>query len=372
MEAEPGTNHKGYLVKAVEIAIRIAMLVFIIGWCISIVKPFLSIMVWAIIIAVALYPAFKKLSRIFGGREKISAILITSILLSIIILPSVLLTKSLVQSLAQLKGTIESGKSFIPPPGDRVNSWPSIAKPIAQAWESASQSLDSAIKQYRPQLRSAGAWLLTALAGIGMGILQLIVSTIIAGILLVYATEGNIATNKIFVRLAGKNGEKFAYISKVTIIQVVKGILGVAIIQALMAGIGFWVAGVPAAGLLTVICLIFFIVQVGAGLVIIPTMIYMFSVTDTLAASLFAGWMVITLLASNVLTPIMLGRGAPVPMLVIFLGSIGGFISMGFIGLFLGAVVLSIAYNLYLFWLTDESNEKTFTAMHITDTIPEN
>lgn len=307
-----------------------------------------------------------------GGREKVSATLITLLLLFVIILPSVLLTKSMVEGISHVRGAIESGKAIIPPPGDRINSWPSIAKPIAEAWKSASKSLDSAIKQYSPQLRSVGAWLLTALTGIGMGVLQFIVSTIIAGILLMYAKEGNIATNKIFVRLAGKNGEKFADISKVTIIQVVKGILGVAIIQALMAGIGFWVAGVPAAGLLTVICLIFFIVQVGARLVIIPTMIYMFTVTDPLTASLYAGWMVITLLANNVLTPIMLGRGAPVPTLVIFLGSIGGFISMGFVGLFLGAVVLSIAYNLYLFWLADESNEKTFAAMHITDTIPEN
>ena len=366
MEAEPGTNPKGYLVKAVEIAIRIALLAFIIGWCISIVKPFLSVVAWGIIIAVPLYPIFKKLSNIFGGREKLSAVVITLILLSVIILPSVLLTKSTVTGLGELRSAIDSGKPIIPPPGDRVNSWPNIAKPIAEAWKSASQSIDSAIIKYNPQLKAAGAWLLAGLAGIGMGILQLIVSIIIAGVLLVYAKEGHIATNQIFVRLAGKNGEKFTHISKITIIQVVKGILGVAVIQAFMAGIGFWAAGVPAAGLLTVICLIFFIVQVGAGLVIIPTMIYMFTVTDSLTASLFSVWMVITLLASNVLTPILLGRGAPVPMLVIFLGSIGGFISMGFIGLFLGAVVLSIAYNLYLFWLTDE--EETLAAMHV----PEN
>jgi len=354
MDEHTPVPEKDYLGKAVEIAIRIALLASIIGLCISILKPFISIVVWAIIIAVAMHSVFEKLSRVLGDREKLSSILITLVLLTIIILPSVLLTESLVHGVAQLKAGIEGGKSIIPPPGERIKSWPAIAKPIIDVWKSASESLDSAIQQYSSQLKSAGSWLLAALGGIGMGIIQLIASTVIAGILLVYAKEGNIATNKIFVRLAGKSGEKFASMSKVTIRQVVKGILGVAIIQTLMAGLGFWIAGVPAAGLLTVICLILFIVQVGPALVIIPAVIYMFSIANMLTASLFAVWMLVTLLSGNVLTPIMLGRGAPVPMLVIFLGSIGGFISMGFIGLFLGAVVLSVAYNLYLFWLREE------------------
>lgn len=248
---------------------------------------------------------------------------------------------------------------MIPPPGDRINSWPVIGKPIKKAWTAASKSLDSAIVQYRPQLKAAGSRVIGMVTGISLGIIQLIVSTIIAGVLLVYAKEGNVATISIAKRLTGSNGEKFAELSKNTIKQVVKGILGVAVIQAVMAALGFFIAGVPAAGLLTVICLILFIVQVGAGLLMIPTIIYVFSVTSPFPATLYAIWMVITYLSGNVLTPIFLGRGATVPMLVIFLGAIGGFISMGFIGLFLGAVVLSVAYNLYLFWLSDQSEAKS-------------
>ncbi len=357
MEEENGPiPNKAYLGKAIEIAIRIALLAFTIWWCIGILTPFISIMIWAIIIAVALYPTFKKLRRVLGGKQKISAILITVLLLSIVIIPSILLVTSLTQGVVYIKESIASGTSIIPPPGDKINSWPYFAKPIGEAWKLASQSLDSAINKYRPQFKAASLWLFSALTGIGFGIIQLIVSTIIAGILLVYAEEGNNTTIKLFKRVAGTSGEKFADLSKITIIQVVKGILGVAIIQALMAGVGFLVAGIPAAGLLTIVCLILFIVQVGPAFVIIPTIIYMFSVANIVPASVYTIWMIIALLSGNVLTPIMLGRGAPVPMLVIFLGSIGGFISMGFIGLFLGAVVLSVAYKLYLVWLTNDGN----------------
>ena len=357
MQEENGLiPNKAYLGRAVEIAIRIALIAFTIWWCVGILAPFISIMIWAIIIAVALYPTFRRLSRALGGRKKISAILITAVLLFIIIIPSVLCVSSLTQGVTHIKESIASGSSIIPPPGDKIKSWPKVAKPIGDAWRLASQSLDSAVSKYRPQVRAAGLWFFAALSGIGWGIIQLIASTIIAGILLVYAEEGNNTTVKLFNRIAGRNGEKFAGLSKVTIIQVVKGILGVAIIQALMAAIGFLVAGIPAAGLLTVVCLILFIVQVGPALVIIPSIIYMFSVAATVPATIYAIWMTIALLSGNVLTPIMLGRNAPVPMMVIFLGAIGGFISMGFIGLFLGAVILSVAYKLYLFWLTEESS----------------
>jgi predicted PurR-regulated permease PerM len=129
---------------------------------------------------------------------------------------------------------------------------------------------------------------------------------------------------------------------------VVKGILGVAIIQTTMAALGFFIAGVPFAGLWTILCLILAIIQIGVGSIAIPVVIYMFSVSDTTTAIILAIWLGITLLADNILKPILLGRNAPAPMLVIFLGSIGGFIYNGFIGLFLGAIVLTIEYKLFL------------------------
>ncbi len=135
----------------------------------------------------------------------------------------------------------------------------------------------------------------------------------------------------------------------------VKGVLGVAIIQSIIAGIGFYVAGVPFAGLWTVLCLVFAIVQVGIGPIAIPVAIYMFSVADTTTAVILAIWLGIALLSDNILKPILLGRNAPAPMMVIFIGSIGGFIYNGFLGLFLGAVILTLGYKLFIAWINTEN-----------------
>jgi predicted PurR-regulated permease PerM len=198
---------------------------------------------------------------------------------------------------------------------------------------------------------------LSALAGVGTGLLQFVVSIIIAGVMLIYSVELSSGAKKLFVKLAGKNGNNFATITISTIRNVVKGILGVAVIQSAMAGLGFFIAGVPFAGIWTVVCLILAIIQVGVGPIAIPIAIYMFSVSDTLTATLLAIWLAITLVSDNVLKPILLGRGAPAPMLVIFMGAIGGFIYNGFLGLFLGAVILTIGYKLFVTWMNTETIE---------------
>jgi predicted PurR-regulated permease PerM len=187
-------------------------------------------------------------------------------------------------------------------------------------------------------------------------ILQFVVSIIIAGVFLAFSESVGSGATRVFVKLAGKSGEHFAEVTVTTIRSVVKGILGVAVIQATMAGLGFFIAGVPYAGVWSVACLFFAIIQVGSGPVAIPIMIYMFSVSDTLTAVLLAIWLVITLLSDNILKPLLLGRGAPAPMLVVFLGAIGGFITMGFLGLFLGAVILTIGYKLFMTWLEPETD----------------
>jgi predicted PurR-regulated permease PerM len=193
------------------------------------------------------------------------------------------------------------------------------------------------------------------LAGIGLGIIEFIVSIIIAGVMLAYAESGGKAAEQVFIRLAGRRGQDFVKLTETTIRQVVKGILGVALIQTILASIGFFVAGVPAAGLWTIISLILAIVQIGVGPVVIPLIIYVWSSSDTLTASLFTGWSIMVLVIDNVLKPLLLGKGAPVPMLVIFLGAIGGFIAIGFLGLFLGAVILSLTYKLAVEWITPDT-----------------
>jgi predicted PurR-regulated permease PerM len=337
--------------------IRLVVLVFLIGWCFGILRPFVLILIWAAVIAIAIYPLYGALVKMFRNRKGLASVVLTLLLLAILIIPSWLVTQSLFGEVSHMRDLYKQGQLLIPAPGDKTKNWPAFTKPILDFWRLASENLQSATTKYSSQLKAAGSWLLSTVGGIGTGILQFVVSIIIAGVLLAYSGSVGKATNKIFIRLAGKQGESFSGTTVATIRSVVKGILGVAVIQAAMCALGFFIAGVPYAGLWTVACLFFAIIQVGAGPVAIPVAIYMFSVSDTLTAVLLAIWLGITLISDNILKPLLLGRGAPAPMLVVFLGAIGGFITSGFLGLFLGAVILTIGYKLFMVWLDSVPSE---------------
>ncbi|MGL2993210.1 AI-2E family transporter [Flavobacterium sp. TSSA_36] len=355
METNPEHSKENKLEKIIDIIIRLGMLFLIFFWCFSILKPFILVLIWAIVIAVALYPIYLSSIKLFRGRTKTPVVLITILLLSLIIVPSFLVTESLYEGIRYLTDTYQSGKPIIPPPNEVTANWPSFAQPIVEIWQHASDNLQETVIQYADQITVVGTWILGALAEIGKGILQFNVSIIIAGFLLAFSEDLKVISSKIFVKLAGERGDHFASITVTTIQNVVKGFLGVAAIQAVMAGIGFFVAGVPFAGLWSVACLVLAVIQIGIGPIAIPIAIYMFSVSDTTTAILLSIWLLVTLLIDNVLKPILLGKNAPVPMLVVFLGAIGGFMLSGFLGLFLGAVVLTIGYKLCLAWLETEN-----------------
>ncbi len=345
--------------KIVDNIIRLGVLFFLLGWCFKILSPFVLILVWAAVIAIAIYPLYNIFVKMFRQRRTLAAVVLTLLILTVLLIPSWLVTDSLFEEVKYLRDLNQKGELVIPPPAENTSNWPGFAKPVLDFWTLASQNLQAAVSKYSGQLKAAGAWLLSAALGVGTGVLQFVVSTIIAGVLLAYSTSVSDAAIKIFTKLVGKDGGHYAFITVATVRSVVKGILGVAVIQAGMAGIGFFIAGVPYAGVWTVACLFFAIIQVGAGPIAIPVMIYMFSATDTLTATLLAVWLAITLISDNILKPLLLGRGAHVPMLVVFLGAIGGFISNGFLGLFLGAVILTIGYKLFMIWIEAPQNENS-------------
>ena len=353
---QTNTNSSSYnFEKIVDTLIRLGVLSLLLLWCLDILRPFILILIWAIVIAIAIYPIYIGFVKLCRGKKVLAGTLLTLILLSFIIIPSGLMMYSLYEGINHFRELFEAGEHLIPPPGGNTASWPAIAKPIIEIWQLASDNLQEAVMKYSEHLKEYGSFLLLALAGVGKGVLSFIVSIIIAGVLLIYADSSVDVTHKIFRKLVGNSAEHFAEISVLTIRNVVKGILGVAVIQASMAGFGFFMAGVPFAGLWTVLCLILAIIQVGVGPIAIPVAIYVFSVSDSTTAIILAIWIGITLVADNVLKPILLGRNAPAPMLVIFLGAIGGFIFNGFIGLFLGAIILTVGYKLFMIWLDTEN-----------------
>jgi predicted PurR-regulated permease PerM len=343
----------------VQIVLQLGVLAFILGWCFRILSPFVLPIIWGLIICITVYPMFAKLKTKLGGRGKLASILITVVFLAILLVPAFFLSESLIDGVRGFKVMIDEGRSPIPPPGERAKALPAFAQPFVSVWQETSENLQASVSKHPEGFKKVGVVVLSFITKTGTGVLSFMVSIIIAGVFLAYAKEGGHTLKTIFTKLAGKKGEELAAISEATIRSVVKGILGVAIIQTLLSGIGFVVAGVPAAGLWTVLCLIFAIIQVGVGPVMIPMIIYVFNTADLTTGILFLIWGVLTLVSDNILKPILLGRGAPVPLLVVFLGAIGGFIATGFLGLFLGAVILSLGYKLFESWMDEESNGKS-------------
>lgn len=195
--------------------------------------------------------------------------------------------------------------------------------------------------------------MLSTAAGAGVGILQFVISIIIAGVILANAVSFGAFLKTLARRLMGSRGDEFAMLASKTVRSVAQGVLGVALIQSLAAGVGLLAAGVPGAGLWALLVLLLAIVQLPPILILAPIILYVFSVSSTTVAVIFMIWSILVSMSDAFLKPLLLGRGVEVPMLIILVGAIGGMIYSGIIGLFVGAVVLALGYELFRAWLEE-------------------
>ena len=337
--------------KALEAAIRVGLVALLVAWCWEIVRPFVTPVAWGIILAIAVYPGFAALRRLLAGHGGWAAIVVTALALVVFLGPVSVLTTTLLENLQTLAAKLGGGTLAVPPPPARVATWPLIGEPLHRLWTLASVNLEAALGEIGPQLQVISSWLLGFVAGLGLGFLQFILAIVIAGFLLAHAVAAQGAAQAFAQRVAGGRGPGFLELGIATIRNVARGVLGTALIQATLAGIGLVAVGIPAAGLLAFLVFLLSALQIGAGLVLIPAMIYVFATADLLTAILFAAWSIPVTLVDNFLKPILMSRGVDVPMLVIFIGVVGGTLASGIIGLFIGPVVLALGYKLLLAWV---------------------
>jgi predicted PurR-regulated permease PerM len=343
-----------FLNLTIEAAIRIGLIAWLTVWCVEIARPFLVSILWGIIIAVAAYPGYRRVEARFKGHRAVAASAFTVLMLVALVLPAALLAGSLVNGVQQLASAFQTGTLHIPPPPERVAGWPLIGEQLNAFWTLAAQDLQEAVKEAGPFLKNAGRWLIGFAASAGLGLLQFVIAIIIAGILLAHANSGGRVTRAIAERLSPEQGPGYADTAEKIVRSVASGILGVALLQGLLCGMGFLAAGVPAAGLLTIICIIFGVLQVGVVIVLVPVVIYLFSTASTTTAVAFLIFAIVVAPLDNILKPVLLGRGVKLPMVVVFIGAIGGFLKYGIIGLFVGAVVFTLGYGLLMAWLYPE------------------
>lgn len=349
---------KTFLANAMASFIQIGAIVILIAWCFSIIRPFLSIVIWAVIISIAVYPSHLSLTKRLGGREKLSATILVFLGLTIVVLPAWLLAGSAVDGYAFLSARIAAGNVTVPPPDESVAGWPLIGEQFYAVWSEAAENLTDTLNRYGPRLRSIGMSAVGFAAGLAIGVLQFALSVIIAGVLLMSAERGYRMARNVASRLTGSDrGTGLADLSILTVRSVVKGVLGVAVIQTVLATVGLVVIDVPAAGLLAGAVLVLAIIQLPPWFILLPVAIWYYSVADAVPATVFLVYAILVSISDAFLKPMLLGRGLDTPMLVILIGAIGGALTQGIIGLFVGAVVLALGYELFTAWAAPDRLE---------------
>lgn len=337
----------------VDLAIRIGFLGLFLYWSLVLVRPFITIAIWSVVLTVALYPVFDWMALHLGGRRRLAAVLITIFSLLVVIGPATWLAFSLIEGLGMISERFDLATLSLPPPPKSVRDWPLIGDQVYQFWDLATTNFGAVLAKVVPQLKPLVSGLLQIAANAGTGILKFFASIIVAGFLFSPAPSVVKALTRFSHRLASKRGEEFVNLAGATIRTVSRGVIGVSALQALLAGLGLMIAGVPGASLITSAVLIFGIIQIGPSIVLIPVVIWSWTAMETTTALLFTAYMVPVNFIDNVLKPIVMGRGLKTPMLVILIGVIGGTLAYGITGLFLGPIVLAVFWELLVAWIRE-------------------
>ena len=342
----------------IDIAIRIGLLALIgyLSW--KVIGPFLTVALWSAILAVALYPLFDWLVRQLGNR-RLAATLITLLCLTIVVGPLTWLGFVLIGDVGYLVRTLDAGLLSIPLPAESVKSWPLIGERVHQLWSLAASNMKALLTELAPTLKPVGGKLLEITQGVVLGLLEFVAAIVIAGFL--YTPGPRLVESiRIFLRriIVSHRDEEIVQLAGSTIRNVSHGVVGVALVQSFLAGVGFLVAGIPAAGLLTFLVLLLGIVQVGPTLLIIPIVIWSWMTMEAKSALLFTAYMVPVNLVDNVLRPIVMARGLTTPMPVILIGVMGGLIAYGLAGIFVGPIILAVAWALIVAWVHEDNAVK--------------
>lgn len=335
----------------VEIGVKALIVLVLFSWSFSIISPFLGLLVWSGIIAIALFPVHRKLTAALGGRNKSSATILGLSGALLILVPVALLASQSVDAVDALSAQWQEGTLQVPEPSENVKGWPLIGEQAYELWHAASDDIEEFVEHFEPQLKAWGEKLVNFAASVGKGALFFVASFVIAAIFMANAQSQQSFFVQLEQRITGAESGPYMRMTIATIRSVAQGVIGTAVIQALLAGAGMLVMDIPLAGLWTLGLMILSILQLPSLILLGPIMAWAFSAHEATPATIFAIWCVLVGLSDNVLRPILMGRGLSVPMLVIMLGAIGGMLTMGIVGLFIGSVVLAISYELFVAWM---------------------
>jgi predicted PurR-regulated permease PerM len=347
LEARAASQH-------MDVLIRTGLVFAMAALCYKVFSPFLTLMVWALILAVTLYPLQQWLATKLGGKQGLAATLLTLLCVLLIVVPTAVLMDSLGDSVHRLVHDVQNDTLQVPPPRESVAQWPVIGPKVHALWTQAHTDLPGLVKSMQPKIGELARMALGFVASIGIGLLLFVAAFIVAGIIMAFGKGGAGASLAILRRVAGhEKGTEFTKLATATIRAVAQGVVGVAFIQAIIVGVCLLIAGVPWAGALAAIVLVLGIAQVPALLVTLPAIAYVWGSGEhgTGPAILYSVLLFVAGMADNVLKPLMLGRGVEAPMPVILIGALGGMAAAGILGMFVGATLLALGYQVFMGWV---------------------
>ena len=343
--------------KLLDVLIQAGLVFVLAALCYRIFAPFLTLMMWALILAVTLYPLHQIIAGKLGGKQGLAATTLVLVGIVLIVVPTFLLAGSLADSITGFVSAMRDNTLVVPRPSEKVATLPIVGERLYAAWQLAANDLPAVIQKLQPKIGDLARTALGFVAGMGGGLLKFLFSFIVAGIMMAYGQGGAASMRDIHHRLVGpERGDEFTTLSTATIRAVAMGVLGVAAIQAILIGVVLIIAGVPFAGVLSIIALILGIAQIPALLVTLPVVAWVWMAGDfaTGPAVLYTVLLVVSGFSDNILKPLLLGRGVEAPMPVILLGALGGMVTAGILGMFAGAVLLALGYQLFMAWVANE------------------
>jgi predicted PurR-regulated permease PerM len=337
-----------------DVLIRLGLAIALVLLCYRIFAPFLTLMIWALILAVTLYPVHEAVAAKIGGKQGLAATLIVTLGFVLIVVPSSVLISSMGDSVHRFVHKVQTKSLEVPAPVETVAKLPIVGPKVHSLWSQAHADLPALVQSMQPQIGDLAKSVLGLVAGIGGGVLMFLAAFIIAGIIMAFGEAGDRAHRAIFARIFGRvRGPELAKLSTATVRAVAQGVIGVAFIQSIIVGICLLIAGIPWAGVLAVIVLVLGIAQVPALIITLPAIGWMWwsGAHGNLAATVFTALLLVAGMADNVLKPLLLGRGVQAPMPVILLGALGGMATSGILGMFVGATLLTLGYQIFMGWV---------------------
>jgi predicted PurR-regulated permease PerM len=324
-----------------------------------VMQPFLPALLWATTLVLATWPVMLRVQHFAGNRRWVAVLVMTLLVLLVLIVPLWLAVSTLITNLDVITEFGQGILSFkVPPPPDWVANLPLVGPPVAEAWQNL---VDAGVKELAPQLSPYASkitqWFASAAGSLGAMFVHFLLTTAIAAVMYSGGEKAAAAALLFGRRLARERGERAVYLAGQAIRSVALGVVVTACAQSVIGGLGLWLVGLPFAGLLTALMFVLCLIQLGPGLVMVPAVVWMYYQGNAVWGTVLLIVALIAMTIDQFIRPILIRRGADLPLLLILAGVVGGLIAFGVLGIFIGPTLLAVTYTLLQAWMNEAADQ---------------